>query len=318
MVRCSRVIDGGLDQAIHAEFDATTAWHVENEPAACRVLARHWPEVPNLGDITTIDWAKVEPVDVLVGGFPCTDVSGAAVLSNGRKGIDSGTRSGLWRNFAVAIHELQPRLVIIENVRGLFSARASIRAMGPVRHLDPHARPLRAVEAVLGDLADLGYDTRWILLPASTAGAPHERKRIFILAWPAATHPDRFRVRRRRGRPELVQPAGAGGRQLVAAAGDRRAHLAGLQRWGQFAPAIQTWATIVGRDAPEPTELNSRGNYRLTAAFYEWMMGLDEGYVTATPGLSRDAVMRMLGNGVVPQQAQLALRCLLARNGPSF
>ena len=301
----------GLDQAINAELGTTTAWHVENEPAACRVLHRHWPTVPNLGDITTINWFAVEPVDVLAGGFPCTDVSSAAAVSNGRRGIDIDTRSGLWRNFAIAIHELRPRLVIIENVRGLLSARAAIRALGPVRNLDPHARPLRAIEAVLGDLADLGYDTRWLCLPASAAGAPHERKRVFVLAWPAAAHPDRFRVRRRRGRPELVQPPGTRRGELVAAVGDRGPHPAGVQRWGQFAPAIQTWATILGRDAPEPTELNSRGRYRLTATFCEWMMGLDEGHVTATPGLSRDAVMRMLGNGVVPQQARLALSVLL-------
>ncbi len=68
----------------------------------------------------------------------------------------------------------------------------------------------------------------------------------------------------------------------------------------------------MGRDAPEPTELNSRGRYRLTTTFCEWLMGLDEGHVTGTPGLSRDAVMRLLGNGVVPQQARLALRLLLA------
>ncbi len=303
---------GGLDQAINAELGSSTAWHVEVDPAAGAVLSRHWPHVPNLGDITAVNWSQVEPVDVLAGGFPCTDVSVAATPANGRKGIDIGTRSGLWRNFAVAIHELQPRLVIIENVRGLLSARAAVRTMGPVRNLDPHARPLRAVEAVLGDLADLGYDTRWIVLPASAAGAPHERKRIFVLAWPAASDPDRFRVRRRGGRPELVHPAGTSRGQLVAAAVDRGTHFAGLQRWGQFAPAIEAWAKIVGRTPPDPTELNSRGRYRLTTTFCEWLMGLDAGHVTATPGLSRDAVMRLLGNGVVPQQARLALRLLLA------
>ncbi len=147
---------GGLDQAVNAELGSSTAWHVEVDPAACRVLSRHWPHVPNLGDITAVNWSQIEPVEVLAGGFPCTDVSVAATPANGRKGIDIGTRSGLWRNFAVAIHELQPRLVIIENVRGLLSARAAVRTMGPVRNLAPNARPLRAVEAVLGDLADLG------------------------------------------------------------------------------------------------------------------------------------------------------------------
>lgn len=68
----------------------------------------------------------------------------------------------------------------------------------------------------------------------------------------------------------------------------------------------------MGRDAPHPTEPNSNGKLRLTSRFCEWMMGLPEGWVTDTPGVSREAAMKLLGNGVVPQQAQLALRLLLS------
>ncbi|MEV4413996.1 DNA cytosine methyltransferase [Catellatospora sp. NPDC049609] len=304
---------GGLDLAVNAELGTTTAWHCEFERAPSLVLDRHWPGVPNLGDITSVNWSEVDPVDVLAGGFPCQDVSVAASALNGRHGIAEGTRSGLWRNFAVAIHELRPELVLIENVRGLLSARAAVRAMGPVRDLDADARPLRAVEAVLGDLADLGYDARWLLLPASAAGAPHERNRVFVLAWPAAPDADRFGLRGRGGRAELVRPPGEGGRELVAAAGDRGPDPAGLQRWGAFAPAIEAWSATVGRDAPHPTEPNSRSRLRLTSKFCEWMMGLPEGWVTDTPGVSREQAMRLLGNGVVPQQARLALRLLLGR-----
>lgn len=303
---------GGLDLAINAELGTTTAWHCEFERAPSLVLERHWPGVPNLGDITSVNWSEVEPVDVLAGGFPCQDVSLAASASNGRAGIADGTRSGLWRNFAVAIHELRPELVLIENVRGLLSARAAVRAMGPVRNLDENARPLRAVEAVLGDLADLGYDARWVLLPASAAGAPHERNRVFVLAWPALADPDRFGLRRRGGRGELVRPQGTGGRELVTAAGDRSSDPAGLQRWGAFAPAVEAWSAVVGRTPPEPTEPNSRDRLRLNSRFCEWIMGLTDGWVTDTPGVSREAAMKLLGNGVVPQQARLALRLLLS------
>ncbi len=66
---------GGLDLAVEHAFNADTVWFSElNEPVAA-VFSRHWPGVPNLGDITTIDWHEVEPVDILIGGFPCQDVS---------------------------------------------------------------------------------------------------------------------------------------------------------------------------------------------------------------------------------------------------
>ena len=101
-----------------------------------------------------------------------------------RAGIKAGTRSGLWAVFADAIDALRPQYVVVENVRGLLSARAH-------RHLesddttmgDRSDRPvLRALGAVLGDLSDLGYDARWATVAAASVGAPHRRERVFILA----------------------------------------------------------------------------------------------------------------------------------------
>ena len=112
---------GGLDLAVEHVFNARTVWFSElNEPVA-RVFARHWPEAPNLGDITTIDWSHVEPVDILIGGFPCQDVSTVGK----RAGLAPGTRSGLWAHMAAAIDALQPDWVVIENVRGLLSSPAT-------------------------------------------------------------------------------------------------------------------------------------------------------------------------------------------------
>ena len=62
---------GGLDLAVEAAFDATTAWHVEVDAAPSKVLATHWPGIPNLGDVTAVDWATIEPVDIIAGGSPC-------------------------------------------------------------------------------------------------------------------------------------------------------------------------------------------------------------------------------------------------------
>jgi site-specific DNA-cytosine methylase len=112
---------GGLDLAVEHVFNAKTVWFSElNEPVA-RVFTRHWPDAPNLGDITTIDWTQAEPVDILIGGFPCQDVSTVGK----RAGIAPGTRSGLWAHMAAAIDALQPEWVVIENVRGLLSSPAT-------------------------------------------------------------------------------------------------------------------------------------------------------------------------------------------------
>ena len=102
---------------------------------------------------------ELPPVDVLCGGFPCQDVSSGGL----RAGIRQGTRSGLWLEYARLIGEIRPKYVIIENVRGLLSL---------------------GIDLVLGDLAALGYDAEWEVLPAAALGAPHHRERVFIVAYP--------------------------------------------------------------------------------------------------------------------------------------
>lgn len=81
--------------------------------------------------------------------------------------------------------------------------------------------------------------------------------------------------------------------------------------WGKFAPAIERWEQTLGRPAPAPTKPDGKdGTHRLSSAFTEWMMGLPEGWITDC-GLSRNEELKACGNGVVPQQAELALRILL-------
>jgi DNA (cytosine-5)-methyltransferase 1 len=79
--------------------------------------------------------------------------------------------------------------------------------------------------------------------------------------------------------------------------------------WGQFAPAIERWEIILGRRAASPSVLGPNGKARLNPAFVEWMMGLPEGHVTGH-GLRSAQELKMLGNGVCPQQARLALKML--------
>jgi hypothetical protein len=81
--------------------------------------------------------------------------------------------------------------------------------------------------------------------------------------------------------------------------------------WGKFGAAIQLWEQYLGREAPSPTKPDGKeGNHRLSSKFTEWMMGLPEGWITDV-GLTRNEELKLAGNGVVPQQAELALRLLL-------
>ena len=180
----------GLGLAVTSVIGGELAWWSDIDEAACLVMAHHYPDVSNLGDITRIDWASVPSIDVLTGGFPCQDISAAGQGA----GISPGTRSGLWTEMARAIHHLKPRLVVIENVRNLTAAKAAHPRHGDVEPCPwclggaPRDTWLRALGAVLGDLADLGLDAEWCGLPASAVGACHGRYREFIAAWPAG-HP---------------------------------------------------------------------------------------------------------------------------------
>lgn len=83
--------------------------------------------------------------------------------------------------------------------------------------------------------------------------------------------------------------------------------------WGDFTPAIERWEKILGRPAPEPTLPDGqKGQDRLSSKFTEWLMGIPEGWITGH-GLHRKDEIKMAGNGVVPQQAKLALDILRSR-----
>jgi DNA (cytosine-5)-methyltransferase 1 len=136
----------------------TPLWFSELDPFASNVLAARWPDVPNLGDITAVDWSTVERPHLLAGGFPCQDISDAH--TNGVRLALDGLKSGLWRYYLAAIDALEPRWVVVENV----SAFA------------------RWVPQVRADLAAHGYASLPLELSAGTFGAPHKRPRIFVVA----------------------------------------------------------------------------------------------------------------------------------------
>ena len=182
---------GGLDLAVMAVTGARLAWCAETDRYAAAVLAHHWPGVPNLGDVTALDWAaraarRPGQRRVAVPGH---------LLRRPGAGITEGTRSGLWLHIAAGLRHLRPSYVYLENV-------AALRTRGLAK--------------VLGDLAALGYDTQWLCLRAADAGAPHRRDRLLILAarpgtaarLAAAADPGRRELQRRGIPADLAGPPG--------------------------------------------------------------------------------------------------------------
>ena len=421
---------GGLGMGVQSVLGGEMKWCAEFDAAPSKILAHHWPDVPNLGDVTKVDWASVPKVDVITGGSPCQDLSHAGK----RAGMKAGTRSGLWASMCDAIEIIRPRLVVWENVRGALSAEADSaleQCSGCMGDGGTRGPVLRALGRVLGDLADLGYDASWYGLRAADVGAPHGRFRIFVFAtdsdslrgerpgtawggragladdsltpantegheqrepadasewrgglrtepWdgsvtppdansagrlehsgPITTEPEQPAAQhacdlvpnpagdgrdkgwtepaRLVGGPDAAErgdapPADAGSerhgrgqdrralgrvdggdagqtRQRERArevAGDR-----GATDWGQYAPAINRWESVLGRPAPAPTEPGPKGGQRLSPRFVEFLMGLPEGHVTDVE-ISRNDMLKALGNGVVPQQAAAATRAWLS------
>ncbi|UTN93662.1 DNA methyltransferase [Mycobacterium phage Yorick] len=392
----------GLDRAVEQVFSAHTVWHCEVDPAASKVLAHHYPGVPNHGDITTINWDTVEPVDILCGGYPCQPFSHAGQ----RKGTNDERH--IWPYVREAIRRVRPRYTVLENVAGH-------RSLG--------------FDRVLGDLAEDGLHVRWTSIRASDIGAPHQRERVFLFVTDPAGECSENIVRgcnaeglaivpeSGAGDRNCRRPVAAGVRQLGTAthelaalgsqpglcphcaaalrratagepplwnddycpdpnvcdttvvdllptpsaadgggghltrSGDRSHELllpgvaraysrgellstpqardykgipadgfnvanlcrdvADEQNWGKYAKAIHRWE-LMTRTSPAPTQQSRNGNPRLAAAFPEWMMGWPAGWVTEVPGISRNDQLRIIGNGVVPQQAAAALRWLLS------
>ena len=148
---------GGLELGLEWAGLGPVRWQVEQGEFCRSVLARHWPGVERFEDVREVGARNLERVDLICGGFPCQDVSSA-----GKGAGLSGSRSGLWFEFARIIGELRPRWVVIENV-----------ASGANRWVD----------AIMAGLEELDYEALPIPLSAADVGAPHKRARIFVVAY---------------------------------------------------------------------------------------------------------------------------------------
>lgn len=148
---------GGFSYGLEGTRGFTTQAFIEINPFCQQVLKKHWPQVPLYKDINQVSVTK-GLFDIFAGGFPCQDVS---VAKQGGQQSLLGDRSGLWYQYLRLITEGQPRWLIIENVENLRN-----RGMG----------------LILSQLAALGYDAEWHVIPAWGVGLPQQRERVWIIA----------------------------------------------------------------------------------------------------------------------------------------
>lgn len=303
--------------AVEAYFEAETVWMADIDKYASLAIEQRWNK-PNLGDLTEVDWTQVEPIDILTAGYPCQPFSHAGQ----RKGANDARH--IFPNIMEAVSILRPRIIVLENVRGHLSL---------------------GFKEVLQRLAIAGYDAKWGIIRASEVGAPHQRARLFIIAY---TDSNALTQSRRANRSVQSQ------RSEIQYGSDRQEHRSGFEvqrpntdslrqplgkdNSGQTRHQRQSQSVIasmgeVSSDSNDQqlspdwqvSQLGWRFDSRLEMSmrpipnplvdgklntkYVEYMMGLPKGWVTDLP-VSRAQQFKMLGNGVVPQQAYHALETL--------
>lgn len=270
---------GGLDLAVEAHFNAETIWCADNDKYAAQVIEQRFG-IANFGDIKSIHWETVPDIDILTAGYPCQPFSTAG----SRKGTDDPRH--IFPYIAKALDALRPRYFIFENVRGHLSL---------------------GFKEVLEILAPMGYVIKWGIVRASDAGAPHRRERLFIYGELESSYADCIRREFR----EPTTQGNQGESQFKSAEcssinsntnNEYKPYDRQMQKLGRrFTPRREMQLLT----APNPLDQDNK----LNAKFVEYMMGLPAGWVTDC-GLTRAQQLKMLGNGVVPQQAELALELL--------
>jgi DNA (cytosine-5)-methyltransferase 1 len=228
---------GGLDLAVETYFNAETIWCAEFDKYASKVITERF-DIPNAGDIKQIRWAMMPEIDILTAGYPCQPFS----IAGSRKGSNDSRH--IWPDILKGISILRPRVVILENVKG---------------HLN------LGFNTVLKDLSEQGYDANWEIVRAAEVGAPHHRRRLFIVAYLRD-----YQFTREWDMQELG-----------------RRH-----------------SPFLDMSMQEPPQALDQG--KLRPEFTEYMMGLPVGWVTDVD-LSRSQKFKIIGNGVVPQQAFYAI-----------
>jgi DNA (cytosine-5)-methyltransferase 1 len=298
---------GGLDMAVEAYFNAETVWTSDIDKYASIVIKERIGK-PNLGDLKAIDWTQVEPIDILTAGYPCQPFSTAG----SRKGTEDERH--IFPYIMQAIGILRPRVIVLENVRGHLSL---------------------GFKEVLQRLAQAGYDARWQIVRASDAGAPHQRAKLFVIAWDSnnSAHRAFSRISQQRS----TEPTGISSNVITDTHSTRfqgtrheindiadgvtaNANRSSCQESRRTNRSIYGTASEIingsnrqkrglGFEIAKREVPSALADDKLNPKFVEYIMGLPDGWVTDLP-ISRTQQLKILGNGVVPQQAYLALQLL--------
>lgn len=262
---------GGFSIGLERAGMRTVAF-CEIEPYCRAVLAKHWPQVPCHSDVRELESNRLgQRIDLICGGFPCQDISfagdGAGLV---------GARSGLWSEFHRLISEIRPSWAIIENV-------SALRARG--------------LEQVLRELAAIGYDAEWYCIPACAVGAPHQRDRIWIIAYPRSdSHEPRLERWLRAELRECADELSA--RALGAHVSD--ADVAGQQQHTQLDGYTLS------------AEQGARGHDSDRRSCPSWWSS-ESGIQRVADGVpGRVDRLRAIGNAVVPQIPEIIGRAIVA------
>lgn len=273
-----------------APYGNDIEWIAETDENALKVLDRStmFHGVPNLGDVTKIDWTAVPDVDCITGGTPCQDFSHLGT----RKGL-KGSKSSLLYTFIEAVKSKKPEYVLWENVTGALTKGA--------------------YDVLLDALNDADYSTSSVILPASSLGMPHKRSRLFVFAERTEGEATPFNTQLTEVRPDTrlrlfptPNRSRMDGRKSPGYS--KRPSFYDLKQWSDeevrasYGAAIERWERTIGREAPPLAK--PKGT--LNIAFIEWMMGFPEGWVTDADDVSRTAKLAALGNACTPQQASEA------------
>jgi DNA (cytosine-5)-methyltransferase 1 len=280
---------GGLDMAVEAYFNAKTVWCAEIDKHASKLIEQRFGYL-NHGDLSKIDWASVERIDILTAGYPCQPFS----VAGNRQGSNDARH--LWTYIKQAISVLRPTYIVLENVRGHLSL---------------------GLKEVLSDLANAGYDARWQIIRASEVGAPHQRARLFIVAY---TQSKGSRGQASAISGKSTQPRGDlsittnpnGNAHTQSRRADTSVHGQTIQIIDRADRQVHRFSLEMDRQEV-PAALDQD---KLNPKFIEYMMGLPQGWVTDAD-ISRTQQLKMLGNGVVPQQAYYAIQQLMELDTPS-
>ncbi len=276
---------GGLDLGLE-RAGMEIAWQVESDPFCRKVLQKHWPAVPRFGDIHDVRGNELDPVDLICGGFPCQPVSCAGK----RKG--AADERWLWPEFYRIICHLEPSWVLVENVPGLLSADGG-----------------RLFAGILRDLAECGYDAEWQVLSAAAFGAPHLRRRLFLVAY---THGQYIRKLPggcgRQSGEEEAKPGDDGEERALADSQDlgRERALPPRQRW--TGPENRSALSHALQHGLEEPRVFKQEKHPAKEDWWEARSGVRR-VSDGVPG--RVDRIRALGNAVIPQASEFIGRCIM-------